>query len=216
VLVLVFLVLAAPSAGEAVGPCPPAPSAPAAVPPTAAAPAAPAEPAPDEILACVGSESITGGSFSHWAAIDRDAQTGASKGLPPQTAAAAREEVLSFLISSDWVLGEARDLKISVSSTQVRKEFDHVKTQQFPKKREFRAFLHTSGETVADLLFRVRLNVLSERIQRQVLAGRRGRHEQQQALSRFVKAFQAKWRQQTYCAAPYVVEGDCGHVQSIP
>jgi SurA N-terminal domain len=220
VLILVLLVPAAPSAGEAAGPCPPAPSAPAAVPPAPSAPAgaaepAPAEPAPDQILACVGSEAITGGSFSHWVAIDRDSQTGAPKGQPVQSAAEAREEVLQFLISSGWVLGEARDLNISVSVAQVRRDFDRVKAQQFPKTREFRAFLRSSGQTVADLLFRVRLNLLSDRIERHVSAGRRGSHKQQ-ALSRFVKAFEAKWRQRTYCAPPYVIAADCGHVQSIP
>jgi SurA N-terminal domain len=215
-LTLVFLVPAAPSAGEVGGPCPTVPALPGTVPPAASAPAGSAEPAPDEILACVGSEAITGTSFSHWAAVSRHTHTGTPNGPPAQSPAEAREEVLGFLISSDWVLGEARDLKISVSSTQLRKEFDRVKAQQFQKKREFRAFLRTSGQTVADLLFRVRLNALSTRIQRRVLAGRRGPHEQQQALSRFVKVFQAKWRLQTYCAPPYVIEGDCGHVQSIP
>jgi hypothetical protein len=179
----------------------------------AAAPAAPAEPSPEQILACVGSESITGASFSHWVTIALRSEGRPAKGQHPPIAAATRTEVVSFLISSDWVIGEAGDLHIGVSAAQVRREFDHVEGQQFPKRREFKAFMRSSGQTVADLLFRVRLNMLSERIQRHVAAVAHGPRARRRALSRFVEAFKAKWTAQTYCAPEYAVQ-DCGHVQS--
>jgi len=120
---------------------------------------------------------------------------------------------MGFLISSDWVLGEATDLNIQVSEGEVRHTFDHIRTQQFPKKKEFKAFLRQSGETVDDLLLRVRLNLTSTKIQRHVVEGHHGARNQQRALSRFLYAFKLKWEAQTYCDPAYAVT-DCGHVQA--
>jgi len=120
---------------------------------------------------------------------------------------------MGFLISSDWVLGEATDLNIHVSEGEVRHTFAHIRNQQFPKKKEFKAFLRQSGQTVADLLFRVRLNLASTKIQRHVVEGHRGARNQQRALSRFLHAFKLKWEAQTYCDPGYAVP-DCGHVQA--
>jgi hypothetical protein len=117
-----------------------------------------------------------------------------------------------FLISSDWVKGEAENLNISVSAAEVKKSFDRIRGEEFPRRREFAAFLRKSGQTVADLLLRVELNVLSERIQLHVVAGHHSASSQRRALSQFVKAFKAKWEAQTYCASQYDVK-DCGHVQ---
>jgi hypothetical protein len=194
----------ASSSGQA---CPP-PPAPAPSPAASAPPPAAGEPAPEQILVCAGSEAITGASYSHWATIARR-----SEGRHPN-ASQTRSEVLGFLISSDWVIGEARDLQIGVSAAQVKRQFDRVKAQQFPRNAGFRAFLRSSGETVADLLFRVRLNMLSERLQRHVAGVPGGPAAQQRALARFVEAFHAKWSSQTYCATGYVVQ-DCGHAQSV-
>jgi hypothetical protein len=183
------------------------------VPTTSSSPTS-AEPAPEEILVCVGSESITGATYSHWATIARRTEGQApDKDLPPSTAQ-TRTEALQFLITSDWVLGEARDLHIAVSAAQLKRQFDRVKAQQFRTRAEFEAFLRSSGQTVADLLFRVQLNVLSQRIQRHVSAVHGGTRAKQRALSRFVEAFKSKWLAQTYCAPEYAVQ-DCGHVQSI-
>jgi len=120
---------------------------------------------------------------------------------------------MSFLISADWVIGEARDLGIHLSAVEVRRKFDHIRREQFPKRREFKAFRRSSGQTVADLLFRVRLNLLSARIQQHVLAGQQGASAQINALQRFVSEFRMKWSDQTYCAPAYAV-ADCGHTQT--
>ncbi len=78
-------------------------------------------------------------------------------------------EVLGFLISSQWVLGEASSLGVKLSDAEVHKEFTKIKTAQFPKAAEFEKFLSTSGQTVSDLLLRVKLNLLSQKIQKQIV-----------------------------------------------
>ena len=77
-------------------------------------------------------------------------------------------EVLGFLISSEWVLGEAAHLGVKVSDKEVEKQFATVKNEQFPKAAEFEKFLKNSGQTVSDLLLRVKLNLLSTKIQQKI------------------------------------------------
>jgi hypothetical protein len=172
--------------------------------------ASPLSLAPKQIVACIGSQSITGAAFSHWAVVAQKSEGSSKHRL---SASEVMKQAMSFLISSDWVLGEAADLNIHVSEGEVRHTFDHLRAQQFPKKKEFKAFQKQSRQTVADLLFRVRLNLLSTEIQRQVLAGHHGAHSQQRALKRFLHDFKLKWEAQTYCDLGYAVT-DCGHVQA--
>jgi foldase protein PrsA len=102
-----------------------------------------------------------------------------AKGQPPVTTAALKsqceqqykslqQEVLGFLISADWVVGEAEHLGVKISDKEVQKEFEKIKTQQFPKPAEFQKFLASSGQTVSDLLLRVKLNLLSAKIQSKI------------------------------------------------
>jgi foldase protein PrsA len=80
-----------------------------------------------------------------------------------------QQEVLGFLISSSWVLGEASAQGIKVSDTEVHKQFEKIKAEEFPKASEFEKFVASSGQTISDLLLRVKLNMLSEKIQQKVV-----------------------------------------------
>ncbi len=80
-----------------------------------------------------------------------------------------QQEVLGFLISSSWVLGEAKSLGVKLSDKEVHNQFLHIKHQQFPKPAEFEKFLKSSGQTVSDLLLRVKLNMLSQKIQQKIV-----------------------------------------------
>lgn len=108
------------------------------------------------------------------------AATKTAKGQTPPTEAALKsqceqqyktlqQEVLGFLISSTWVLGEANSLGVKVTDKEVKKQFEKIKSQQFPKAAEFEKFLKTSGQTVSDLLLRVKLNLLSSKIQQKIV-----------------------------------------------
>ena len=169
-------------------------------------------PAPEEILVCVGAQAITGATYSHWLTVAEKSESPGAKGHHA-TAMELQSEVLQFLISSDWVKGEAATRGISVSAAKVRKSFDHIRHQEFHRRREFETFLRKSGQTVADLMLRVELNLLSVRIQKSVVAGHRTPSSQQHAVSQFLNAFKVKWQAQTYCASEYAV-ADCGHVQA--
>jgi hypothetical protein len=211
-MMLVFLcVLAATVDAQspaAVAACPPPATSPAVAPSSPAPSTRSLSPAPEQIVACVGTQSITGATFAHWADIARR-----SGGKHPPSATEVTNQVMGFLVSSDWVLGEAADLNIDVSEAKVHHTFNHIRREQFSKQKEFKIFLRKSGQTVADLLFRVRLNLLSTGIQRHVLAGHRGAKSRQRALGGFVHEFKLKWMAQTYCEPGYVTP-DCGRVRA--
>jgi foldase protein PrsA len=81
---------------------------------------------------------------------------------------ALKQQVLGFLISANWVIGEASEQGIKVSDSEVTKQFNQIKAQQFPKEADFQKFLANTGYTVSDLLLRVKLNQLSSKIQQKV------------------------------------------------
>jgi foldase protein PrsA len=82
---------------------------------------------------------------------------------------ALQQEVLGFLISSQWVLAEASNLGVKVTDKEVKSRFEQLQKQQFPKPGQFEKFLQTSGQSVDDLLLRVKLSMLSSKIQQKVV-----------------------------------------------
>jgi hypothetical protein len=181
--------------------------------PTPVAGAASLAQAPAQILVCVQSVPITGAEFTHWVEVAEKSGGGKPKNLAGERG--VTEESLGFLISSDWLVDEARALHIHLAARTVRRNFERVRAQQFPKPGEFGAFMKRTGQTPADLMFRVRLNLLSKRIEAHVEAKARGVQAQQRALSRFIKDFKRHWQSRTYCTTEYAVP-DCGHIVAPP
>jgi foldase protein PrsA len=83
-----------------------------------------------------------------------------------------KQQVLQFLISSEWIQGEAAEQGVKVSDAEVDKQFDKTKKQSFPKEADFAKFLQTSGMTLEDLKFRVRLNALSDALRKKITEGK--------------------------------------------
>ncbi|MDQ3630653.1 MAG: peptidyl-prolyl cis-trans isomerase, partial [Actinomycetota bacterium] len=83
-----------------------------------------------------------------------------------------RDQVLQFLISSQWIQGEATDREVKVSDAEVKKQFETTKKQSFPKDADYQKFLKSSGMTEADLLFRVKLDTLSNKLRESIVKGK--------------------------------------------
>src|SRR5262249_24301013 len=77
-----------------------------------------------------------------------------------------------LLISFKWIQGEAETLKVKVSDAEVKKSFDEQKKQSFPKDADYQKFLKTSGQTQEDILQRVKLDLLSNKIRDNVVKGK--------------------------------------------
>jgi foldase protein PrsA len=83
-----------------------------------------------------------------------------------------REQVVSLLISYRWIQDEAAQRHIKVSDAEVQKSFQQQKKQNFPKESQYQAFLKKYGQTQQDILTRVKLDLLSNKIRAQVIKGK--------------------------------------------
>src|SRR3954463_4330076 len=83
-----------------------------------------------------------------------------------------RDQVLQLLISFKWIEGEAKEMNIKVSDKEVQASFDKQKKQAFPKEADFQKFLKDSGQTKDDIIKRVRLDTLSNKIRDKVTKGK--------------------------------------------
>ena len=82
-----------------------------------------------------------------------------------------RDQVLQFLISAEWLQGEAKDEGIKITDAEVNKQFATIKKQSFPKDADFKKFLSTSGMTMDDLLYRVRIDTVSNKLRDKITKG---------------------------------------------
>jgi foldase protein PrsA len=83
-----------------------------------------------------------------------------------------RDQVMQLLVSFKWIEGEAKAKNIKVSDKEVKASFDKQKKQAFPKAADFDKFLKDSGQTEGDILKRVRLDALSNKIRDKVTKGK--------------------------------------------
>jgi foldase protein PrsA len=80
-----------------------------------------------------------------------------------------RDQTLQFLISSQWLTQEAAKRKITASDKEVQTTFQQQKKQSFPKEADYQKFLQTSGQSETDLLYRVKLSVLTNKLQQSIV-----------------------------------------------
>lgn len=83
----------------------------------------------------------------------------------------ARDGALNDLLDQAWLTGEAAELGISASDREVENELESIKETQFPNPRAYRDFLEESGFTEEQVLDRVRLQVLSRKIEEEIRTG---------------------------------------------
>ena len=161
-------------------------------PPEPASAAAKAEP-----VAYVYTTPISRGSYEHWLAVYQ------AFGVSRDVSHAA----LGFLITSDWLFGEASAMGLSVSESQVKEHLAELKRKSYSKSGSFAEYLKRTYQTEADMLARVRMELLESRIDAKV-AGTRGGSQRTQAISKFQRSFVERWRPYTTCKKGYVME-DC-------
>jgi foldase protein PrsA len=85
---------------------------------------------------------------------------------------ALRDQVMQLLTSFQWIEGEAKEQGIKVSDADVKKSFEQQKKQSFPKEADYQKFLKQNGQTEQDILERVKLDLLSNKIRDKVIKGK--------------------------------------------
>jgi foldase protein PrsA len=83
-----------------------------------------------------------------------------------------RDQVLQFLISAQWIVGESKDQGVKITDAEVEKQFQTTKKQSFPKDADFQKFLKSSGMQLADLKFRVKVQALSDKLRTKITKGK--------------------------------------------
>jgi parvulin-like peptidyl-prolyl cis-trans isomerase-like protein len=84
---------------------------------------------------------------------------------------AARDDAVPFLVTADWIQGEAADEGIVDTPAEIAKMLKQLEAAQFSSDAGLHRFLATSGETQADLAFRVRIDDLSNKLRTKAIAG---------------------------------------------
>ena len=102
---------------------------------------------------------------------------------------ALRDQVMQLLVSFQWIEGEAEEMNIKLSDAEVKKSFDQQRKQQFPKDADYKKFLKDSGQSEEDILQRVRLELLSNKIRDKIVKGK------DQVTDQQIKAYYDKNRQ---------------------
>ncbi|HTD58960.1 MAG TPA: hypothetical protein VK672_08710 [Solirubrobacteraceae bacterium] len=157
-----------------------------------------------DAVALVSGTPIARSSYAHWLAIEQALGSAGSAG----------HQALGFLITSEWVLGEAAARHISVSDAEVKQHFAQLVHQSFPKAGSLQKYLAKSGETEADLLARIKVELLAARIAANVTAGKSAT-QRTALLTGFESNFHAHWKRLTVCHAGYVME-DCKQYRGKP
>jgi hypothetical protein len=71
-----------------------------------------------------------------------------------------RDQVLDFLITAHWLEDRASTDHIAFTPAQVRRVFDADKREQFQTSADFKTFLTETGQTIDDVIFRVRVTLI--------------------------------------------------------
>jgi parvulin-like peptidyl-prolyl isomerase len=85
---------------------------------------------------------------------------------------ALRDQVMQLLTRFEWIDGEAEERGIKITDAEVKKSFEEQKKTAFPKEEDYKKFLEQNGQTNDDILARVRLDLLSNKIRDEVIKGK--------------------------------------------
>ena len=77
----------------------------------------------------------------------------------------ATEAAMNDLLDRTWLTAEAAELGVTASQREVDNEFKSIKESQFANEADYEKFLEDNGFTNAEVLERVKLQVLSRKIE---------------------------------------------------
>jgi foldase protein PrsA len=108
----------------------------------------------------VGDLSIDQATVEHWAkAIGLGSAVGASLG---RTAGTPRARALDFLISANWLIGEAADQGLPVSGHAVERGLKERMESVPDGRSEFEAELSSTGQTISDVKLEVKAELAAK------------------------------------------------------
>ena len=135
-----------------------------------------------------------------------------------------KELTLNTLIGWDWTIGAGLALGMKVSDVEVKRRLEEVNKNLYPKKADFTNYLKLTGQTLADMLFRSRVQLYEGKLvqQRTVLEKRLpsglSARQRQSAVAEFMAAMPPgkQWAAKTSCRKGYVVSACRQYRGSLP
>ncbi len=124
---------------------------------------------PSGDVAVVDGKGISKQEFDrafHQAALRQGLQQDPQPGQ--NTYNAIRDQAMGDLLDIAWIQAEAADRGVEVSDREVQQSLQQTKQQNFKTEAAYQQFLKSSGFTQEDVDLRVRLNLLSQKIQQEV------------------------------------------------
>lgn len=162
---------------------------------------------PEVTVASVDGRGISREEFDHWLMVAGLGQhppvSAPSPGESTYTSLLA--QTMGFLLGSAWTEQDAAWLGITVTQAETKAEFAKQRHSQYKTEAAWQKFLATSGQNISDLELRVRLNLLSKKIQAHVIRGVHGSQAEQEAFAKFVQEFKDRLEPLTNCAEGFVV-----------
>ena len=79
-----------------------------------------------------------------------------------------RKAALGELLDAVWIQGQAEEMGFSATPKEVEEELKKIKSQNFPTEKQFEEFLKESNYTAEDVNKRVKVQILSTKIQEQL------------------------------------------------
>jgi hypothetical protein len=145
---------------------------------------------------------ISRAALAHWTQIKRLEMQGSGHPSAAAIPAQLQRRALVFLITADWLQGEATAQGIAVSSSEVDATYHELVSG--PAGPSFARSLRSRGISRADELLLLRLQQLSNKLQAKIAAGRDGVVAARQVAA-FAAAYRQRWRPRTSCRPGYIV-----------
>lgn len=160
---------------------------------------------PEGAVAKVGDDEIGEDELDAQVAVLARAQRGGAGGGGKAAAERQREQLrsqaLAYLLMREAIEQEAAERGVTVRRAEAAKRWRTAAKQQFKTRKALRRFL--GGQTQADLIEQLRMQMLSERIAEQVAEEAGGGEDGRKAAARFQKEFRERWAKRTACAEGY-------------
>jgi PPIC-type PPIASE domain len=117
----------------------------------------------EKVAVRVGNVAITDAAVQHWTSV----MAGGRAGSASQT---LRHQALAFLVSSEWLIGEADANGLQLSTREVERQLARKESVSYPGgEGEMRESLKATGETVGDLTFEAKAELAAAKLHRMLL-----------------------------------------------
>lgn len=123
----------------------------------------------NEIVATVGHVAIARATLDHWTAVLLGGRASSVSSAAEKDT--QRRRALTFLISAEWLIGEAGARGVAPSKPEVHQRVDEHEQRSFPGgSAELYEFLKVSGETVTDMELEERVGLIASRLRKAAIA----------------------------------------------